>query len=111
MPETDHLRRELDREYPPLADSPPDWDDVLRRVRQRPPKRRRSGPRIVGVAIVLGVAALVAISPRRGPSAQAFWTEPLPPSATSPCYTWSWSVRRWISRSSFSTPADPCPGK
>jgi hypothetical protein len=66
MPETDHLRRELDREYPPLDGRPPDWDDVLRRVRQRPPKRRSSGLRIVGVAIVLGVAALVAISPWHG---------------------------------------------
>jgi hypothetical protein len=66
MPETDHLRCALDREYPPLDDRPPDWDDVVRRVRQHPPKRRSSGLRIVGVAIVLGVAALVAISPWHG---------------------------------------------
>jgi hypothetical protein len=66
MPETDHLRRSLDREYPPLDDRPPEWDDVLRRVRQRPRNRSISGLRIVGVAVVLGVAALVAISPWQG---------------------------------------------
>jgi hypothetical protein len=53
--EVDELKRALEREYPNLDDSTPDWDEVVRRASTRSPRRR-------GPAMVLALAGATAVA-------------------------------------------------